>query len=165
MAAQQEEKCSDKPSHHCQQPCQGNVEEELDLQRLWTGAESSVANKNVMILQQLITMLRAKGTTPHKVKPGSSFLCSRQSQRLRQLPVPPASTEPCFLYTLSWQFAFLQVHPCFSLYRYIGPLFVGPCQKPELLHLALRSQHCFLQLWPVAHMCPNVMHVKCENAI
>lgn len=37
--------CSDKPSHHCQQPCQGNIEEELDLQRPWAGAESSVSQQ------------------------------------------------------------------------------------------------------------------------
>lgn len=41
MAAQQVEMCSDKPSRYCQQPCKGNVEEELDLQRPWAKAESS----------------------------------------------------------------------------------------------------------------------------
>lgn len=45
MAAQQVEMCSDKPSHHCQQPCQENVEEELDLQRPWAGAEGSVSQQ------------------------------------------------------------------------------------------------------------------------
>lgn len=45
MAAQQLETYSDKPSQYHQQPCQGNAEEELDLQRLWAGAERSVSQQ------------------------------------------------------------------------------------------------------------------------
>jgi len=45
MAAQQVETYSDKPSHHHQQQCQGNAEEELDLQRPWAGAEGSVSHQ------------------------------------------------------------------------------------------------------------------------
>lgn len=45
MAAQQTETYNDKPSHHHQQPSQGNAEEELDLQRPWAGAEISVSQQ------------------------------------------------------------------------------------------------------------------------
>lgn len=88
MAAQQVEMYSDKPSHHHQQPCQGNAEAELDLQRPWAGAESSVSQQGCydiaatdmreIILSQGRHKAKNRGArscfTPSKVKHGSNFL-------------------------------------------------------------------------------------------
>lgn len=145
MAAQQVETYNDKPSYHHQQPCQGNAEEELDLQRPWAGLRAQLSNKNVAILQPLIqgkSCWARAGTgafshiaegrggqrhfTPQKVKHSSSFFLLKVI-----LKIETAASSFCFHLILFPPCPSMAI--CFSTgssLGQIGPLLCGPMLIP-----------------------------------